>query len=178
MRKPMLVVALLAGLFTPAHAAVLAKCAPFDQEVTPVREHPVARIRAIYLHVLGQAGFPINRFALCESNDPVPQIRQAHTSRGIIHEVLFPSYVAAYTDSEIEGLISHELGHVPLSANRPLTVLEEMNADEKGKRMVGRDSVTAGLSAIQRDILNLPTVFHRYGFIQLETRIRKLLSEK
>lgn len=133
------------------------------------------RIRAIIGRVIQKARYPLNGFELCQIDWFVPTMVVTAIEPRAVYKILLPTYMERMSESEIEGLAAHEIGHIPLMStmmNRGVRL--EVATDTQAALWVGKDTVIAGLRALIRYIDYFPEEDHASVIEELEFRVHTL----
>ena len=179
MRSFILGLFLGAFLTSSVQAAELQICTNDKDFAAIMREHTDARIRATYIRILQKAGVDVGMFSVCEIEHPLARILSVvkKDGRGMF-ALLLPSFMRSYSDTQLEGLIGHEVAHVVIGFRLFGGVAVEKQADAKAAEWVGKDAVIAMLRAQETELVRFPLELRGAAADELHKRIDALSVAK
>ncbi len=156
----------------------LQPCTRYGQGMSFARELHDGRLRTEFLRTLKKTKMQPHEFALCEYDGPMPQIGELQNDdNGIIFALFIPGHVMLFSTVEFEGLVAHELGHIPKwGAAGGGSIKFESDTDAQGAKWVGNGAVAAMLLAMIRHELWFNPVDRMRLKVEFTHRIRLLLG--
>ena len=168
---------LICGFLTgTVHGETFQTCAPDSLPGYVVREQSDARLRAIAARVLAKGNQNAEDFSLCEYDGVVPVIVAVIQNNRMVSAVSLPMYVVAFTDTESEGLVAHEIAHVRLFGITKGGVAKEIATDAIAGLWVGKEVVAVGLQRMIAEVGRFPILLQAPLTAEWEYRIRLLRS--